>query len=139
MATKFVPAEYDEIRLLIDRDLDDDDLTDDAIASETVLGAAESFVMEYIPGGTTGLNAKETRTYRRAVMYRCVWILTPSFPQQTAENVGQLSVRHQATPVEHLKQVRHEQVMGEIQKLIDAGHGVDTDAFTPAVAVFTVN
>ena len=115
---------------------------DTRIDADTVLGAAESYVLAWIPGGQAGLSAPEVRAYRRAVKYRCAWILAPSFPQQIAETAGQLSSRHQGTPMDQTKAFLQEQVDGEIQKLVDAGHGVaveEDEEFTPAVAVFTVN
>ena len=141
MAITLTSTEYDEIRLLIDGDIDNDDLTDAQIDGGTMLGAAESFVLRRIPGGQNGLNTAETRAYRRAILYRCAWNLVPSFPQQTAETVGQLSARHQAATVEKRQEILQAQVDEDIQKLVDAGHGVadEEDEFTPAVAVFTVN
>ena len=142
MAITLLANEYNEIRLAIDRDIDEDDLTDAEIDANTVLGAAESYVMQRIPRGQNGLNTAETRAYRRAVLYRCAWNLVPSFPQQIAETAGQLSARHQAATVEKRQEILQAQVDEDIQKLVDAGHGVVDEAdddFTPAVAVFTVN
>ena len=48
-------------------------------------------------------------------------------------------MRHQGTSVEKRQEILQAQVDEEIQKLVDAGHGVEDDEFTPAVAVFTVN
>ena len=141
MAITLASDEYDEIRLSIGGDIDEDDLEDAQIDADTVLGAAESYVQARIPGGQTGLSAPEVRAYRRAVKYRCAWILAPSYPQQIAETAGQLSSRHQGTPMDQVKVFLQEQVDGEIQKLIDAGHGVEDEEeeFTPAVDVFQVN
>ena len=139
MAITLTSDEYDEIRLLIGEDIDEDDLTDAQINGGTVLGAAESYALRRIPGGSTGLNTAETRAYRRAILYRCAWILVPSYPEQIAENAGQLSSRHQAAGVEKRQAHLQAQVDEDIQKLVDAGHGVAVDEFTPAVAVFTVN
>ena len=49
--------EYDEIRLMIGGDIDEDDLPDRRIDAGTVLGAAESFVLARILawGGMNGL------------------------------------------------------------------------------------
>ena len=77
--------------------------------------------------------------YRRAVLYRCAWNLMPSFPEQIAETVGPLSVRHQATMVEKRQAVLQEQVDEDIQKLVDVGHSASVGGFTPVVVVFTVN
>ena len=141
MAITLTSDEYDEIRLLVGGDIDEDDLPDRRINAGTVLGAAESFVLARIPGGMNGLNAAEGRAYRRAVLYRCAWILAPSFPQQIAETAGQLSARHQGTPMEQRSAMLQEQVDDEIQTLVDAGHGVvdKDDDFTLAVTVFTVD
>ena len=141
MAMTLASDEYDEIRLMIGGDIDEDDLPDRRIDAGTVLGAAESFVLARIPGGMNGLNAAEGRAYRRAILYRCAWILAPSFPQQIAETAGQLSARHQGTPMDQMKAFLQEQVDEEVQKLTTAGHGVvdEDEEFTPAVAVFTVN
>ena len=141
MAMTLASDEYDEIRLLIGSDIDEDDLPDRRIDSDTALGAGESFVLTRIPGGQAGLSAREVRAYRRAVKYRCAWILAPSYPQQIAETAGQLSSRHQGTPMETMKAFLQEQVDEEIQRLVAAGHGVadEDEEFTPAVDVFTVN
>ena len=109
------------------------------LIGERVLGAAESYVLRRIPGGQNGLSTADTRAYRRAILYRCAWILTPSFPDQVQETVGPLSARYQGTTVEKRQEILQEQVDEDIQKLVDAGHGVEDDEFTPAVAVFTVN
>ena len=74
-----------------------------------------------------------------AVLYRCAWILVPSFPEQVQETVGPLSARYQGTTVEKRQEILQAQLDEEIQKLVDAGHGVESDGFSPAVAVFTVN
>ena len=139
MAITLTSDEYDEIRLQIGGDIDDEDLPDRRIDGGTVLGAAESYVMRRIPGGQNGLSAPEVRAYRRAILYRCAWILAPSFPEQVAETAGPLSVRHQATTVEKRQEVLQAQIDEDIQKLVDAGHGASVDGFTPAVAVFTID
>ena len=139
MAITLASDEYDEIRLLVGGDIDEDDLSDARINGGTVLGAAESYALRRIPGGQNGLNTVEVRAYRRAVLYRCAWILVPSFPEQTAETVGPLSARYQGTTVEKRQEILQAQLDEEIQKLVDAGHGVESDEFAPAVAVFTVN
>ena len=94
MAITLTSDEYDEIRLLIGGDIDEDDLTRPAqINSDTVLGAAESFALRRISGGSTRLNAAETRAYRRAVRYRCAWILLHRhILQQIAETAGSVIV-----------------------------------------------
>lgn len=139
MAMTLADSEYQEIRLLIGGDIDDEDLPDARIDGGTVLGAAESYVLRRIPNGQTGLSAPEVRAYRRAVLYRCAWNLVPSFPEQIAETAGPLSVRHQATTVEKRQEVLQTQIDEDIQTLVDAGHGASVDEFTPAVAVFTAN
>ena len=141
MAMTLTSNEYDQIRLLIGGDIDDEDLPDSRIDGEMVLGAAESYALRRVPGGQTGLSAPNTRAYRRAVLYRCAWILVPSFPEQIQETAGPLSARHQAAGVEKRQEILQLQIDEDIQRLVDAGHGmaVDEDAFTPAVAVFTVN
>ena len=139
MAIILVSDEYDEIRLLVSGDIDEDDLSDARINGGTVLGAAESFVLRRIPGGQNGLNTADLRAYRRAILYRCAWILVPSFPEQVQETVGPLSARYQGTTVEKRQEILQAQLDEEIQKLVDAGHGVESDGFSPAVAVFTVN
>lgn len=139
MAITLASDEYDEIRLLIGGDIDDEDLPDARIDGGTVLGAAESYVLRRIPGGQNGLNTAETRAYRRAILYRCAWLLVPSFPEEIAETTGPFSTRHQATTVEKRQEILQAQVDEDVQKLVDAGHGVSVDEFTPAVAVFTVN
>ena len=136
MAVTLASDEYDEIRLLIVGDIDDEDLKDSQIDGGTVLGAAESFVLRRIPGGVAGLNTLETRAYRRAILYRCAWILVPSFPEQTAETAGPLSVRHQGTTVEKRQEILQAQLDEEIQKLVDAGHGASIDEFMAGFEVF---
>lgn len=139
MAITLTSGEHDEIRLLINGKLTAEKLTDAEIDADTVLGAAEGYVLRFIPNGTTGLNTAETRSYRRTVKYRCAWILSPSFPEQTAEAAGDFSTRHQGASAKDKRELLHQQVRDEIQALVDAGHRVDTDAFTPAFDVFTVN
>ena len=97
MAITLTSDEYDEIRLLIGGDIDDEDLSDARINGGTVLGAAESYALRRIPGGQNGLSTAEMKAYRRAILYRCAWILVPSFPEQIAEAAGQLSARYQGT------------------------------------------
>ena len=139
MAMTLTGDEHDDVRLKIGGDIDKEDLPDQRINSEGVLGAAESYVLRRIPGGQNGLSAPEVRAYRRAVRNRCAWILVPSFPEQIQETAGPLSARHQAAGVEKRQEVLQIQIDEDIQKLVDAGHGEAVDAFTPAVAVFTVN
>ena len=139
MAITLTSEEYDGVRLLIDGDIDEDDLSGTQIGGGTVLGAAESYALRRIPGGQTGLNTTETKAYRRAILYRCAWILVPSFPVQTAETEGPLSARYQGTTVEKRQEILGAQVDEEIQTLVDAGHGVEEDTFTPAVVVFSLN
>lgn len=139
MAITLTSTEYDEIRLAISGDLDADDLTDAQIDGSLVLGAAEGYVMQRIPGGSTGLNTAETRGYRRSILYRCAWILVPSFPDQVAETEGPLSARYQGTPMEQKRAFLAEQTETEIEKLVDAGHGKTDETFMPAVAVFTID
>ena len=139
MAITLTGGEHDEIRLLISSNIDEEDLDDAEIDADTVLGAAEGYVLRFIPNGTTGLNTAETKAYRRIVKYRCAWLLVPSFPEQTAETEGPFSARYQGTSTKDRRDLLHEQVNDEIQKLVDAGKGADTDEFTPAVAVFTLN
>ena len=136
MAITLASDEYDEIRLLIGNDIDEDDLSDTRIDGGTVLGAAESYALRRIPGGTTGLNTMEVRAYRRAILYRCAWILVPSFPEQTAETVGPLSARYQGTTAEKRQEILKAQLDEEIQKLVDAGHGVSVDGFVAGFEVF---
>ena len=139
MAITLASDEYDEIRLQIGGDIDDEDLTDAEINGSLVLGAAESYLLRRIPGGQAGLTTPEMRAYRRAILYRCTWILAPSFPEQIAETVGPFIARNQGTSVEKRQEILQAQLDEEIQKLVDAGHGVVDDEFSPAVAVFTVN
>ena len=141
MAMTLTSDEYDEVRLQIGGDIDEEDLPDARIDGETVLGAAESYVLRRIPGGQNGLSAPEVRAYRRVVKNRCAWSLVPSFPEKIQEAEGPFSVRHQATTVEKRQEVLQLQIDEDIQKLVDAGHGmaVNEDEFEPAVAVFTVN
>lgn len=141
MAMTLTSDEHDDIRLQIGGDIDEEDLPDRRIDSEAVLGAAESYVLRRIPGGQNGLSAPEVRAYRRAVTKRCTWILVPSFPEKIQEAEGPFSVRHQATTVETRQEILQIQIDEDIQRLVDAGHGVsvDADAFEPAVAVFTVD
>ena len=49
MAIILVSDEYDEIRLLVSGDIDEDDLKDARINGGTVLGAAESYALRRIP------------------------------------------------------------------------------------------
>ena len=60
----------------------------------------------------------------------------PSFPEQIQDTAGPLSVRHQATSVEKRQEILQAQVDEEIQKLVDAGHGVADDGFVAGFAVF---
>ena len=136
MATTLASDEYDEIRLQIGGDIDDEDLTDAEINGSLVLGAAESYALRRIPGGQNGLNTAETRTYRRAILYRCAWILVPLFPEQTAETIGPFSPRYQGTSAEKRQEILDEQVDEEIQKLVDAGHGASVDGFVAGFEVF---
>lgn len=139
MAITLTSDEYDQIRLLISGDIDEEDLPDSRIDGEMVLGAAESYALRRVPSGQTGLSAPNTRAYRRAVLYRCAWILVPSFPEKIQETEGPFSVRHQATTVEKRQEILQTQIDEDIQKLVDAGHGEAVDAFEPAVAVFTID
>ena len=122
MAIVLTDAEYDEVRVLVGGNVDAVDLTDAQIGASTVLGAAESYVIGWIPGGMAGLNAAAQRGFRRAVLYRCAWILVPSFPEQVAEQAGQLSARYQGTPVAQRRRFLQEQAQVEIQRLVDGGH-----------------
>ena len=56
MAITLVSDEYDEIRLLVGGDIDEEDLSDARINGGTVLGAAESYALRRIPSGQNGLN-----------------------------------------------------------------------------------
>ena len=127
MATTLASDEYDEIRLLIGGDIDEEDLPDARINGGTVIGAAESYAaaadtrrsewVEHYP--------RDLRAYRRAILYRCAWISgTPSFPEQVQETVGPLSARYQGTSVEKRQEILQAQLDEEVQKLVDAGHGV---------------
>ena len=136
MAITLTSDEYDEIRLLIGGNIDEEDLSDARINGGTVLGAAESYALRRIPGGQNGLSTAEMKAYRRAVLYRCAWILVPSFPEQIAEAAGQLSARYQGTTVEKRQEILQAQVDEEIQKLVDAGHGVSVDGFVAGFEVF---
>ena len=136
MAIALVSDEYDEIRLLVGGDIDEDDLSDARINGGTVLGAAESYALRRIPGGQNGLSTADLRAYRRAILYRCAWILVPSFPEQTAETAGPLSARYQGTTVEKRQEILQAQLDEEIQKLVDAGHGVEADGFVTGFEVF---
>ena len=71
-----------------------------------------------------------------AVLYRCAWILVPSFPEQVQETVGPLSARYQGTTVEKRQEILQAQLDEEIQKLVDAGHGVSVDGFVAGFEVF---
>ena len=71
-----------------------------------------------------------------AVLYRCAWILVPSFPEQIQDTAGPLSVRHQATTAEKRQEILQSQVDEEIQKLVDAGHGAVSSEFMAGFAVF---
>ena len=68
MAITLVSDEYDEIRLLVGGDIDEEDLSDARINSGTVLGAAESYALRRIPSGQNGLNTGDLRAYRRAIL-----------------------------------------------------------------------
>ena len=59
MAITLTSDEYDEIRLLIGGDIDDEDLSDARINGGTVLGAAESYALRRIPGGQNGLSTAD--------------------------------------------------------------------------------
>ena len=63
MAVTLASDEYDEIRLLIGGDIDDEDLKDSQIDGGTVLGAAESFVLRRDTGW--GSRIKHLRDTRR--------------------------------------------------------------------------
>ena len=139
MAITLTSDEYDEIRLLIGNDIDEDDLSDAQIDGGTVLGAAESYALRRIPGGTTGLTTAGVKAYRRAVLYRCSWILVPSFPEQVQETVGPWSERYQGTTVEKRQEILQAQVEEDIQTLVDAGHGAVANEFVAGFEVFTVN
>ena len=136
MAITLVSDEYDEIRLLVGGDIDEEDLSDARINGGTVLGAAESYALRRIPSGQNGLNTADLRAYRRAILYRCAWILVPSFPEQIQDTAGPLSVRHQGTSVEKRQEILQAQVDEEIQKLVDAGHGAVANEFMAGFTVF---
>ena len=136
MAITLASDEYDEIRLLVGGDIDEEDLSDARINGGTVLGAAESYALRRIPSGQNGLNTADLRAYRRAILYRCAWILVPSFPEQIQDTAGPLSVRHQGTSVEKRQEILNEQVDEEIQKLVDAGHGAVANEFMAGFSVF---
>ena len=136
MAITLASDEYDEIRLLVGGDIDEEDLSDARINGGTVLGAAESYALRRIPSGQNGLNTADLRAYRRAILYRCAWILVPSFPEQIQDTAGPLSVRHQGTSVETRQEILNEQVDEEIQKLVDAGHGAVANEFMAGFSVF---
>ena len=136
MAITLASDEYDEIRLLIGGDIDEEDLSDARINGGTVLGAAESYALRRIPSGQNGLNTADLRAYRRAILYRCAWILVPSFPEQIQDTAGPLSVRHQGTSVETRQEILQAQVEEEIQKLVDAGHGTVSSEFMAGFSVF---
>ena len=137
MAITLASDEYDEIRLQIGGDIDEEDLPDARINGGTVMGRQNRMLLRRIPGGQNGLSTTpEIRAYRRAILYRCAWILTPSFPEQTAETVGPLSARYQGTTVEKRQEILQAQVEEEIQKLVDAGHGVSVDGFVAGFEVF---
>ena len=136
MAITLASNEYDEIRLLIGGNIDEEDLKDTQINGITVIGAAESYLLRRIPGGQAGLTTPEIRAYRRAILYRCAWILTPSFPEQIAETAGPLSARYEGTSVEKRQEILQTQLDEEIQKLVDAGHGVSVDGFVAGFEVF---
>ena len=51
MAITLASDEYDEIRLQIGGDIDEEDLPDARINGGTVIGAAESYLLRRIPGG----------------------------------------------------------------------------------------
>ena len=136
MAITLASDEYDEIRLLVGGDIDEEDLSDARINGGTVLGAAESYALRRIPSGQNGLNTADLRAYRRAILYRCAWILVPSFPEQIQDTAGPLSVRHQGTSVEKRQEILQVQVDEEIQKLVDAGHGAVANEFMAGFSVF---
>ena len=136
MAITLASDEYDEIRLLIGGDIDEEDLSDARINGGTVLGAAESYALRRIPSGQNGLNTADLRAYRRAILYRCAWILVPSFPEQIQDTAGPLSVRHQGTSVEKRQEILQAQVDEEVQKLVDAGHGAVANEFMAGFEVF---
>ena len=136
MAMTLANNEYDEIRLLVGGDIDEEDLSDARINGGTVLGAAESYALRRIPSGQNGLNTADLRAYRRAILYRCAWILVPSFPEQIQDTAGPLSVRHQGTSVEKRQEILQAQVDEEIQKLVDAGHGAVANEFVAGFEVF---
>ena len=71
-----------------------------------------------------------------AVLYRCAWILVPSFPEQVQETVGPLSARYQGTTVEKRQEILQAQLDEEIQKLVDAGHGAVANEFMAGFTVF---
>ncbi len=60
----------------------------------------------------------------------------PSFPEKIQDTAGPLSVRHQGTTVEKRQEILQAQVDEEIQKLVDAGHGVSVDGFVAGFEVF---
>ena len=62
--------------------------------------------------------------------------LVPSFPEQVQETVGPLSARYQGTTVEKRQEILQAQLDEDIQKLVDAGHGVEADGFVAGFEVF---
>ena len=124
------------MRFLIGGDIDEEDLKDTQINGITAIGAAESYLLRRIPGGQAGLTTPEMRAYRGAILYRCAWILVPSFPEQVQETVGPLSARYQGTTVEKRQEILQAQLDEEIQKLVDAGHGAVANEFLAGFTVF---
>ena len=134
MAITLTADEYDEIRLLVGNDIDDDELTDDQIDGETVLGAAERYMLTRVPNGESGLDTQGLAAYRSGVMIRCAIILVPSYPEQIQETTGQISSRYQGTSAADKIELLEAQLAESLQVLIDGGHGstvstTDVDGF----------
>ena len=139
MAFTLTSGEHDQIRLMISSDIDDDDLTDAEIESDTVLGAAESYVNALLTVSPSTLGAEATRAYRRMVKTRCAWLLVPSFADQIAETEGPLSARYEGNSSEKKRELLEEQMNADLKQLSDAGHAETDSDFTVAFDVFQIN
>ena len=140
MAITLVSDEYDEIRLLVGGDIDEEDLSDARINGGTVLGAAESYALRRIPSGQNGLNYSRGDVHtvgRYCIGTRGFWCRRSLSRFKTPQDRYRCGTRGHRW--RNGKRFSKRKWTKRVQRLVDAGHGVEADGFAPAVAVFTVN
>ena len=77
---QFSVSDYDEIRKLLDTTVQTDDLPDEVIAADSVVGAAIAWGIETMPiMDSFTRSLEELKAKRRAIIYRAAALLAPSF------------------------------------------------------------